>query len=248
MSLLFAVQYELAALFHLLLPRACAICHIELNFPTHPSGLCPHCLAQLHNLPSARCSCCALPFATEGGSEHLCEACLRHPPNFSRSEAVGIYEGLLRDTVHRFKYRGAVQLDRPLGNLLGQRIEQAEEPFRPDLIVPVPLHLNRLRQRGYNQSLLLARQLARRWQVAVAPNLLVRNRATPPQQGLSVAVRQQNLRGAFTMTAPIQNEKVLLIDDVMTTGATVRECAKVLLAGGADEVVVAVIGRALRHH
>jgi ComF family protein len=150
--------------------------------------------------------------------------------------------------MHRFKYRGTVQLDRPLGTLLAERIEQAENPFRPDLIVPVPLHLSRLQQRGYNQSLLLARQLGKRWQVPVAPRLLVRNRPTPPQQGLSVAIRQQNLRGAFALTTPLQKERVLLIDDVMTTGATVRECAKTLLCGGAAVVEVAVIGRALRHH
>ncbi|WP_432821889.1 ComF family protein [Trichloromonas sp.] len=247
MSLLSTVKAELAALLDLLFPQACPLCRTELT-PASAAGLCHSCQAQLPELSSPRCSRCALPFVSEGGSDHLCEPCLRQPPPFSQVEAVGNYEGLLRDAVHRFKYRGTVQLDRPLATLLAERMEQAETPFRPDLIVPVPLHLGRLRQRGYNQSLLLARQLAKRWRVPVAPRQLVRNRPTPPQQGLSLSVRQQNLRGAFAMTAPLQGETVLLIDDVMTTGATLRECARTLQSSGAGEIVAAVIGRAQRHH
>jgi ComF family protein len=245
--LLPAVKSQLVDLFNLLLPPACPLCRTELTQPTG-TGLCRSCLEQLPALPWPRCSRCAIPFATESGSDHLCESCLRQPPFFSQVETVGSYEGLLREAVHRFKYHGSVQLDRPLGTLLAQRMEQSESPICPDLIIPVPLHLNRLRQRGYNQSLLLARQLGRRWQVPVAGRLLVRTRATPPQQGLTATIRRQNLSGAFSLQKPLQGESILLVDDVMTTGATARECARILQSGGAAEIAVAIIGRALRRH
>ena len=246
MSLLSAIKIELTGLFDLLFPPVCPLCRQELA-ERSPRALCPTCLGQLHPLPSPRCPRCALPFATEGGVDHLCETCLRQPPAFTRVVALGVYEGLLRESVHRFKFQNRINLDRPLARLLAENLEQANPPCRPDLILPVPLHSQRLRQRGYNQSLLLAEQLEKCWRIPVLPRLLVRTRPTPPQQGLSVAVRQQNLRGAFTLATPLQGETVLLIDDVMTTGATVRECAQVLQSGGAGEVVVAVIGRALRH-
>jgi ComF family protein len=126
-------------------------------------------------------------------------------------------------------------------------LERELPTFRPELILPVPLHVQRLRQRGYNQSLLLARQLGKRWKIPVAPRRLIRTRPTTPQQELPLTVRQQNLRTAFALTTPLHGETVLLVDDVMTTGATVRECAQVLKSGGAGEIVVAVLGRAPRH-
>jgi ComF family protein len=247
MSLLSAIKLELTGLFDLLLPPACPLCRQELAVPS-PTGLCRTCLGELPPLPAPRCPRCALPFATEGGVDHLCEPCLRQAPAFSQVIALGIYDGLLRESIHRLKFQNQINLDRPLARLLAENLDQARLPVGSDLIVPVPLHAQRLRQRGYNQSLLLAKQLGKHRRSPVAPRLLIRTLPTPPQQGLSLNVRQQNLRGAFALTNPLQGESVLLIDDVMTTGATVRECARVLRAGGAGEVVVAVIGRALKHH
>jgi ComF family protein len=149
--------------------------------------------------------------------------------------------------VHQFKYRGDFSLDRPLGGLLATVLETSGRDFLPDLIVPVPLHLSRLRQRGYNQSLLLARVLGRRWRKPVPGRLLVRLRPTSPQQGLKAVQRRLNLKGAFATRSALAGQKVLLIDDVMTTGATARECSRTLLSAGAGEVVVAVIGRARLH-
>jgi len=106
----------------------------------------------------------------------------------------------------------------------------------------------RLRERTYNQSLLLARVLGRHWQLPVASRLLLRSRPTLPQQGLPAEERRRNLRGAFALRRELEGERVLLLDDVLTTGATARECARVLLAGGAGEVAVAVLGRARRNH
>jgi ComF family protein len=117
-----------------------------------------------------------------------------------------------------------------------------------DLIVPVPLHPTRLRLRTYNQSLLLAVVLGRQLRTPVARRLLTRTRATPPQQGLPAEIRRRNLRGAFALRQKLIGDRVLLVDDVLTTGATVRECGRILREGGAAEVAVAVIGRARLHH
>jgi ComF family protein len=240
------LRAESRGLLDLLFPPACPLCGSD--FATHsPVIFCSECLAGIHPLTSPCCPRCALPFATEDGSDHLCESCLRTEPPFSRVAAIGTYEESLRVAVQRFKYEGAIVLDRPLGSLLAAVLEQ-DDTFRPDLLIPVPLHPARLRERTYNQALLLARILGRRWRLPVPPLLLVRIRPTPPQQGLKAEVRQQNLKGAFALRRSLHGERVLLIDDVLTTGATVRECSRVLLAGGAGEVRVAVLARARRHH
>lgn len=247
MALLTYLKSELSGLFDLLLPPTCAFCRAEA--PTlSPAGICPNCLTQLLPLPAARCSRCALPYPTEDGGPHLCEACLRRPPDFSGVVAVGVYQELLRESIHRFKYEQGIHLDYPLGALLAQRLATDAPEFRPALILPVPLHPLRLRERGYNQSLLLARRLGKELRVPTESRRLRRIRPTPPQQGLSLADRQRNLRGAFTLSAPLCSEKILLIDDVMTTGATLRECAQVLKTGGAGDILIAVLGRAPRHH
>jgi ComF family protein len=154
---------------------------------------------------------------------------------------------VLREAITAFKYSGRIDLDRPLGRLLAQRLRTAADPREFDLILPVPLHPQRLRERGYNQSLLLARVLSRQLQRPLAPRLLRRLRATPPQQGLNAALRQANLRQAFALSQPLRGEHLLLIDDVVTTTATARECSRVLLEGGAGAVTLAVLARAGRH-
>lgn len=246
MSVCLWLQTEFRGLFDLLLPPACPLCGSESGGRS-PFFFCPACLSGIHPIGSSCCPRCALPYPTEEGSDHLCESCLRDTPPFSRVVALGIYEETLRTAVQRFKYEGAIVLDRPLAELLAAVLESDGAP-RPDLLIPVPLHYSRLRERTYNQALLLARVLGRRWRLPVPPRLLVRSRPTPQQQGLKAEVRRQNLKGAFAMNRKLNGERVLLIDDVVTTGATVRECSRVLLEGGAGEVVVAVLARARRYH
>ncbi|MEJ2201893.1 MAG: double zinc ribbon domain-containing protein [Desulfuromonadaceae bacterium] len=138
MTLWSAVKNELLGLLDLLLPPACPFCRQPLAAPT-ATGICPTCLDQLPNLPPARCPRCALPYVAEDGSAHLCEGCLRQPPPFETVVAVGIYEGLLRDGIHRFKFHNAVQLDRPLALLLAARLERPRcrnRPGAPALLNP----------------------------------------------------------------------------------------------------------------
>lgn len=246
MPLLATLRSELAGFLELLLPGACPHCGVQLPAGTPADHLCPTCLAGVHPLHSPRCPRCALPYPTENGTDHLCESCLRRAPAFAWVAAAGLYRESLREAVHHFKFRGGIGLDRALARLLALALEVEQPGYRPDLIVPVPLHRRRLRERTYNQALLLARRLGRRWQTPVHPVLLERARHTPPQQGLDAAARRQNLRGAFVLREEVSARRILLIDDVLTTGATTDECSRVLRAGGAAEVGVAVLGRATR--
>ncbi len=240
------VRAELIALFDLLLPPACPLCRTESPGLPHGS-LCPECLSDIPLLGPSRCPRCALPYPATDGSAHLCEACLRSEPPFASVAAAGIYGGALRRAVHRFKYEGGVDLDRPLSALLARALLPTLCGVRPDLIVPVPLHRARLRERTYNQALLLARGVARQTGIDLAPRLLERILPTLSQQGLSSRQRRRNLRGAFALREKLDGERIVLIDDVLTTGATAHACSRVLLEGGAGEVVVAVLARAPRH-
>lgn len=245
MSLWSVVRAEFIGLLDLLLPPACLLCGAEASGLT-AGRLCPSCLGGIEPLVSPRCPRCALPYPTENGTDHLCEGCLREDPPFSGVAAAGVYDGPLRRAVHRLKYGGEIALDRPLAELLDEAVDRQLPGFRPDLIVPVPLHRQRLRERGYNQSLLLARRLGKLRGVPAPCRLLARTRPTPPQQGLTAAARRANLRGAFALRGKVAG-RVLLVDDVLTTGATARECGRILKEGGASHVAVAVLGRAPRN-
>lgn len=233
------LRKELTGLFDLLFPLACPLCNKTLH-PDAEDPFCPECGSGISTLPDGCCSRCALPFVSRNSSSHLCESCSRVAPPFHSVHSVGIYEGTLRESIHRFKYEDCHYLDRPLGMLLSDAVQGIDPP---NLIVPVPLHVKRLRQRTYNQSLLLARELGRTLDRPVADHLLKRVRNTPQQQGLSASERTRNLYEAFVCQRNLVGERILLIDDVMTTGATAAACSRVLSAAGASEVRVAVVGR-----
>lgn len=223
-----------------LLPPACPLCSQTLPLSwTEP--FCPDCLAGIRPLPSARCSRCALPFPAAENSSHLCSRCLRQPPEFHTVYALGLYQGVLRKAIHQLKFNNRVLLDRALGELLDRVIPATIEY---DLLVAVPLAQQRLRQRSFNQSLLLARELAKHRRRPVAVDLLEKNSETLPQHGLGAVERHRNLNGVFQCGRRLSGERILLVDDVMTTGTTVRACSDVLRRAGAGDVHVAVLARA----
>ncbi|BAS28802.1 competence protein ComF [Limnochorda pilosa] len=179
-------------------------------------------------------------FLRVAGGPVECPRCRRDPPAFARARAVGLYSGWLRAAVHRLKYRGEAELSLPLGALMGLLAREELLFATTSAVVPVPLHPGRLQERGYNQSELLAAGVARLLARPLRPELLARPRPTAPQVGLDEGSRRRNLQGAFAVSdaRSVRGRRILLVDDVLTTGATCREAARTLLAAGARRVDV----------
>jgi ComF family protein len=158
--------------------------------------------------------------------------------------ALGIFEGALQQAVHGLKYEQLTSLAAPLGTWLADHVTRLGWP--PSLIAPVPLHADRLAARGYNQAALLGQALAATLDWPWQPDLLTRQRATPSQVGLNYQERQANVKDAFVLNQPLPDPHpaILLVDDVFTTGATIRACADVLQAAGTGPVRAVVVGRA----
>lgn len=245
MSWFSILRHEAAGLLELLLPECCPVCTHPAVL--HPEGLCCTCLKQIVLLPASHCPRCSLPYPGFASAGHLCGRCSRQPPAFSEVIVLGLYQGTLQTAIQRLKNQPRPTLDRALGGMLADNVRQHAFASDPNLVVPVPLHPKRLRQRGFNQSGLLARDIARRCGLPLAGTMLARIKPTPAQQGLSADKRLHNLRGALTANRRLDGEHVLLIDDVLTTGATADACAKILLSAGAGQITVAVLARAQRH-
>ena len=228
-------------------PPKCLLCgeSLEENPDDRP---CPLCLAEIKFFSHPRCPRCGVGFGETPGEDHLCSDCLTEERYFSKARALGPYEGLIVEAISPFKYLGSSRLAKVLGTLLAG-YQDPDFPFSEfSLILPVPLHPRRLRQRGFNQSLLLARRISRQHSVPLDFTALQRIRHTQPQTQLSGSERQKNIRGAFEVRRPqvIVDKHILLIDDVFTTGATVQECSRVLLKAGAKQVDALTLARALR--
>ncbi len=230
----------LKALLDFFLPSFCLFCQAPLA-PGSESLACPRCLSEIAPVPQPYCSCCGAPFRGAVGLEHLCQDCFTDPPPFKRARAVAFYDGQVLAAIHRLKYQRQLIYARFLGQLLSAS-SAAELVAAADLLVPVPLHPRRLRWRGFNQALLLARTFP---EVPLGREVLVRRRPTLPQVKLSPRERQTNVKGAFMVPEPaaITGKAVLLVDDVYTTGATVKECARALSRAGAVKVEVLTVAR-----
>ena len=222
-----------------LLPRLCPACG---NATGAGRALCPGCEASLPIL-TAGCPRCAIPYEHPDVSGE-CGACQRHPPAYARSVALYRYAPPVDHFVRALKFHHDLGVAQLLGRRLAARL--AELPDRPDAIVPVPLHRQRLRLRGFNQALEIARPLARMLHVPLEPLLLERVRATGAQSDLPLEQRARNVHGAFAVRRgrPLHGLRVALVDDVMTTGSTVQAASQALRGAGVEEVSVWVVARA----
>ncbi len=217
--------------------------------------LCHGCLTGFGPVRSPLCTMCGIMFKSREDTDHLCGDCIRQPKKFYRARAAGLYTTGFIELVHKFKYAGKTRLAIPFGMLLLAAYLRHWKPDDIDLIIPVPLHRKRLRQRGFNQAFLLVSSWGRiagelnirSADITIEKNTLVRKRHTAPQTGLGRADRKRNIKQAFSIAEPakINNRRLLLIDDVYTTGATVNECAAVLLKNGAERVDVLTLARAV---
>lgn len=216
------------------LPQSCLLCGAGVRGDL----LCAGCEGDLPRLPALRCPRCALP-TPDGG---LCGACLQHPPHFDRTLAAFAYGFPLDALIQAHKYRHQLELADLFAAALAR--EAGRRPL-PDWIMPMPLHPARLAERGYNQAGEIARRLARRLDLPCEMETCRRIRATPSQAGLDLKARQRNLRGAFACEQDLAGRRVALVDDVMTSGSSLNELARVVKRAGAAEVEAWVVARTL---
>lgn len=247
------VHSWLGRLFDLALPAHCLYCREELTEGEKARMLCGRCAVVLRPAVVPRCRTCGGLSPVEGAWSAGCPHCWRYKLGFESTAVLGPYSGGLRDAVLRMKRANGESLSWAVGRLLAERFEQwgtltesgGPNPM-PDLVVPVPMFWLRRAWRGVNSAEILARCLAQRTGARLATGLLVRRRNTKPQKDLGIKERFRNVRGAFRLKKCYDVEKrcVLLVDDIMTTGATCGALAQLLKGAGAASVTVAVAARA----
>jgi len=228
-----------------LLPPLCIGCGIEVDAP---GRLCAACWERAAFLAPPWCARCGFPFEVDPGPDALCGACTREPPDFDRARAVLRYDDGSRPLVLGLKHGDRTEWAPAFGGWMARA--GAELLAEAEMVAPVPLHWTRLAQRRFNQSALLARAIGRASGVAVVPDLLVRRKRTASQGGLTRIQRRDNVRGAFVVRPArreaLRGRRVVLVDDVLTTGATATMCARTLHRAGAAGVDVLVLARVVR--
>ena len=249
------------SIFTVIFPTSCSLCHNELA-EAGTLDICRDCWAALEPWSGPACSHCGLPLASErtlDATVSLCSQCRLEEFDFDRARSYGLYAGKLRAAILQLKFRRRERLGKKLGALMALSWDSLVEDrdASPMVLVPVPLHHSRQRERGFNQAELLAhglsRTLARRLDKTrrraiprAEIRCLLRTRATVSQTGLTVPQRRENVRGVFAVSRPerIRDREVIVVDDVMTTGATLSACAGALKKAGAQRVMGLTLARA----
>ncbi|MDL2316642.1 ComF family protein [Desulfovibrio sp. OttesenSCG-928-A18] len=236
--------------------RRCVLCHaVFFSFPRDGaeaggrgaagSPFCPGCLSSMPRREKGHCPLCGEPAAWPELPLAPCIRCVKAAPPWDSLHFHGLYGGQLRRVLRLLKFVNMPQFGQALGWLLSRQPEL--RLLQVDLVSAIPLHEKRLARRGYNQSLEIARALARSLSLPLRPDVLRRSRYTPPQVGFNFEARQQNMRQAFTATAAVRGQRILLVDDILTTGATMRAAVGALHEAGALAVHAAVVSRVARH-
>lgn len=228
-------------------PNACLICGAPVaEGAAARYGLCDGCRRAVGNDPDETCARCASTVGPHSDVSNGCTACRARRFAFERAVRLGRYDGALRVAILRMKVAAGEPLAETLGQFLADSRKAAFAAAGVDVVVPVPLHWRRRWSRGYNQAEAIAHELALALGVECRPGWLRRAKPTPQRAQPSASARQENIRGAFRVgrRASLRSRTVLLVDDVMTTGSTVNEAARVLLEAGATKVIVGILARA----
>ena len=242
-------SFTVAAL-DLVFPALCPVCETTLGAGRR-DPLCGTCWSTIARLEGAWCDRCGAASRASGGGRPpaapglACAACVANPPPYDYARSAALYEGPLREAIHAFKFSRRRALAGPLGDLV---TEQCGAGLSGDIdaLVPVPLSRERERERGFNQAKLLAERIGRRLRIPVRASWLARVRPTRPQSDLPAAERRTNVRDAFRGSERASDRHVLLVDDVLTTGATLEACARALRAAGARRIGVLTVARVVQ--
>jgi ComF family protein len=223
----------------IVLHGSCIVCERELPWTGRKASCCVSCWSAMPRMAGAKCDSCAMPWAA-GGDSFRCISCLDDPLPVGWTEAWGHYRGSLERVLHAFKFERHDFLDASLAELIATVVRDRDF----DAIVPVPMHRAKLRQRGYNQAELLGRALGRRLNLRCQSSMLRKRIDRSPQSTLPRKDRAANVRGAFAPSSRVRGRSILLVDDVCTTGETLRACAIALISAGASRVCAAVVAKA----
>lgn len=228
----------------IIFPPQCLACAEIINQPTKQL-FCSDCLEKINFITDNFCPICGMPFLLNSAGSHVCGSCLENKPYYCQARAVAAFETVIMDAIHKFKYGRNISIGHALGSFMADFAFPDFDFSEYSLLIPVPLHIKRLRERGFNQSLLLARQIGKKYKLPVDFSLLKRCKFTLTQTGLNKAEREKNVKGALTVAdeKKVNGQNIILIDDVFTTGATINECAKVLLKAGAQKTAVLTLSR-----
>jgi ComF family protein len=233
-------------LIDIIYPPKCRICQDFLNdSETKIRGICDECYSNFPLLTHPFCSACGVPYGSKVEEDHLCEKCIRETPLYDELRAPYLYEEKIMDAVHLIKYSGKSYLAKSLGPLLADYLKNWLSDTNGMIMIPVPLHKKKLRQRGFNQSVLLVKSVSRILDMEADYFTLIRIKYTETQTGLTLEERRKNVKGAFEVSGKkdLNGKTVILVDDVATTGNTINECARVLKKAGCERVFGLVLAR-----
>ena len=233
----------------IIFPPQCLACAEIINSPAN-LAFCGSCREKIRFITGSHCPVCGIPFLSSPASSHICGNCLENKLYYTQARAVANFETIIMEAIHRFKYGRSISTGNALGSFMADFSFPDFDFAEYSLLIPVPLHVKRLRERGFNQSLLLADKLGKKHKLPVSFSLLKRHKFTLTQTGLNKTEREENIKGAFVVTdkKKVSDENIILVDDVYTTGATINECAKTLLKTGAQKVAVLTLARVIHNH
>jgi ComF family protein len=243
------IEYIKEGLLNFIFPLDCKMCEKPIR-ESKGYSICEDCFKTIELIERPYCIKCGKPLIPsvffKQNREILCLDCKRKKYSFEFSRSTGIYDKVLKKCIHLFKYYGEKKLAKPLGKLMVDYLVKNDEfKKRIDLIIPVPLHKNDLRKRGFNQSILLGRVVGNYFSISVGEKVLIKKKLTPFQANLSKKEREKNILRAFLVEKPkeIKGKNILILDDVFTTGATVEECTKELMKARAKNIFVLTLAR-----